>query len=105
MQEEELKLARHGSRNRYRHNGCRCLACTRQSPDAAPKLTWPYWHLEREVGAAHIAAWFNEDTIARWKREGLGDYEADEVAVHFGLLPHFVFPGWTLAGLDADVYP
>lgn len=66
---------------------------------------WPYWHLERAIGNERIAMWYDEETIKRWREIGLDDYEADEVAVKLGTLPHSVFPGWTESGLDADVYP
>lgn len=66
---------------------------------------WPYTYLERMVGANQIKRWYDIEIIDRWKAEGLGDYEADEVAIQLGQMAHDIWPGWTIAGLDADVYP
>ena len=68
-------------------------------------MMWPYKHLERAIGAERLTFWFDSTTIVRWKAEGIGDYEADEVSVRLGRLPHDIFPGWMTAGLDCDVYP
>lgn len=99
-------LPPHGTRRRYRRFGCRCVACTRQGKGPEPEaLMWPFKHLEREIGMERIRDWYDEDTITRWRSDGLGDFEADEVAIHYGRLAHNVWPGWTTAGLDSDVYP
>lgn len=101
-------MPRHGTRPRYRQWGCRCIACTKRphGTDQLPtSLRWPYKHLERSVGAEHLSMWIDEITIARWKKDGIDDYEADEVAIKFGKMAHEIFPGWTEAGLDANVYP
>lgn len=101
-----MRLPRHGSRARYRRLNCRCVRCTKQSKDSAPTaLQWPYNHLEKAVGTDLIEAWYDKETISRWKAEGLGDYEADEVAIRLRKMAHMVWPGWTEAGIDCDVYP
>lgn len=99
-------LPPHGSRRRYRHNGCRCVACTRgplgvEIPD---KLMWPFRWLDRK---AHdqIGHWFTPEQVENWKLNGMGDYEADEACIKLGLMPHDVFPGYMEAGLDCEVYP
>lgn len=69
------------------------------------QLMWPYNHLEREVGSENIKMWYDQETIDRWKADGLDDYEADRVAIQLGTMAHSTWPGWTEAGLDADVYP
>jgi len=107
MERTNGNLPRHGTRARYRRIKCRCVACTRQphGTEMPTQLMWPYNHLERAVGSEQVKAWYDEDTIARWRADGLSDYEADEVAINLGSMAHYVWPGWTEAGLDADVYP
>lgn len=99
-------LTPHGSRRRYRVTGCRCVACTRgsQSGRLPTELRWPFRWLDRAAGE-QVADWFTEEQIAEWKANGLGDFEADEVCIALGLMPHDVFPGYLDAGLDCDVYP
>lgn len=70
-----------------------------------PVLSWPFTQLERAIGLDRLKDWYSPEQIATWRDEGLGDYEADEIAIHFGLMAHFVWPGWTAAGEDCDVYP
>lgn len=99
-------LTPHGSRRRYRVTGCRCVACTKgaKAENLPDKLTWPYRWLDRAAGA-QIAEWYEPEQIAEWKANGLGDFEADEVCIHLGLMPHDVFPGYLEAGLDSGEYP
>ena len=99
-------LTPHGSRRRYRVVGCRCVACTRgaQNAELPDSLMWPFRWLDRAAGA-QIPLHFEEETIDRWKAEGLGDFEADEVCLKLGLMPFDVFPGYLEAGLDCDQYP
>lgn len=68
------------------------------------ELRWPYRWLASALGK-QIEAWYTPEQIAAWKRDGLGDYEADEVCIRLGTFPHSVFPGYQEAGLDCDVYP
>lgn len=99
-------LTPHGSRRRYRVTGCRCVACTRgaKHPNLPEQLTWPYRWLERAAGE-QLLQWYDEEQIAKWKTEGLGDFEADEICIALGLMPFSVFPGYLEAGLDCGVYP
>ena len=104
---EERQYPEHGTRIRYRRLNCRCVACTRQPhgkgmPD---QLMWPYAHLERKIGSERVSMWYDDATINKWRSIGLDDYEADRVAIQFGTMAHAVWPGWTVAGEDADVYP
>lgn len=103
---ESRRLPPHGSRKRYRNLGCRCVGCTRgpKAEDMPTELRWPYLWLYKCLGD-QIEAWYPEDQISEWKKNGLGDYEADEVCVALGVLPHEVFPGFTESGLDCEVYP
>lgn len=96
----------HGTRQRYRKMNCRCVACTRQGKGKVPeKLTWPFQHLERAIGLKQIKNWYSIEQIEKWRADGLGDFEADEVAIRFGTLPHFIWKGWLEAGLDSETYP
>lgn len=105
-------LPPHGTRRRYRNLHCRCVACTRgphtgkSKADSLPsELRWPYRFLERKFTADFIQAWYPAEQIAKWKADGLGDFEADEVCIHLGEFPHNVFPGYETAGLDSGFYP
>lgn len=113
MKAGERKTARpynlppHGTRNRYRNVGCRCVGCTRGPHGAGvpEELKWPFRWLDRKAGSERIAAWFTPEQIATWKVEGLGDFEADEAAIVLGYLPNEVWPGYMEAGLDTGIYP
>lgn len=96
----------HGTRQRYRNVGCRCVACTRGTHGAnlPTELRWPYRWLVAALGD-QVEAWYSEEQIALWKDQGLGDFEADEVCILLGVFPHSVFPGFMEAGLDCDHYP
>lgn len=97
----------HGTRQRYRSVGCKCVACTRgpHGIDIPEKLTWPYRLLIKRVGADRVEGWYTAEQIEHWKLHGLGDYEADAVCIKLGFFPHEVFPGYLEAGVDCDVYP
>lgn len=98
-------LPPHGTRQRYRSVGCKCVACTRgpHGIDIPDVLTWPYRFLARAAG--EMAANFDPEKVEHWKMNGMGDYEADEACISIGLMPHEVFPGYDVAGLDCEVYP
>ena len=100
-----FNLPPHGTRKRYRVTGCHCVACTRgpHGIDIPDELTWPYRFLAKAAGT--MVANFPEAKIEHWKMNGLGDYEADEVCISIGLMPHEVFPGYMEAGLDNEFYP
>ena len=104
--DDRCGLPPHGSRRRYRVIGCRCIGCTRgpHGDDLPDELRWPYRWLDKALGI-QVEAWYSEEQIALWKKYGLGDYEADEVCVRLGTLPHEVFPGYLEAGIDAGMYP
>lgn len=82
------------------------MACTRGASNGTipDVLTWPFRWLDRAAGA-QVADWFSEEQIADWKKNGLEDFEADEVCIRLGLMPHDVFPGYLEAGLDQGHYP
>ena len=99
-------LSPHGTRRRYRVTGCRCVACTRgpHTGEIPPVLTWPFRFLDKK---AHdqLEAWYTQEQIAEWRKNGMEDYEADRIAIAMGYLPHEVWPGYLEAGLDAEMYP
>lgn len=107
MTNRPYNLPPHGSRQRYRNTGCRCVACTRgpHGIGIPEQLTWPYRWLKVVAGHEQISAWYTAEQIDNWKLHGLGDYEADEVCIKLGLMPFDVFPGYMEAGLDNEVYP
>lgn len=104
--ERPFNLPPHGTRPRYRRIGCRCVACIRGpvTGEIPPKLTWPFHYLDKKA-QGRVAAWYDQEQISTWRKEGLDDYEADRLAIEFGFLPHEVFPGYLEAGLDAEMYP
>lgn len=69
------------------------------------ELRWPYRFVERRFGKEFVEAWYTDDEIAKWKAEGLEDFEADRVCILLGDFPYNVFPGYTTAGLDSGFYP
>lgn len=107
MADRPYGLPAHGTRQRYRSIGCKCVACTRgpHGIDIPEVLTWPYRFLARAAGASVVEAHYPTDKVEHWKMNGLGDYEADEVCISLGYMPHEVFPGFDIAGLDCEVYP
>lgn len=69
------------------------------------ELRWPFRWFDKYVGTSRVEAWFSTEQIAEWKENGMGDYEADEACISLDILPHEVFPGYLLAGLDCEQYP
>jgi hypothetical protein len=107
MTPRPYNLPPHGTRQRYRNIGCRCVGCIRgpHGIDLPEVLTWPYKKMVERFGHDYLNEWFSAEQIEHWKLNGMGDYEADEACVKLGELPHDVFPGFLEAGLDCDIYP
>ena len=53
-------------------------------------------------GFGRLKDHYDEDTIKRWRAEGLTDVEADHVATYFFVHPMQIWTGWIAAGLDYE---
>lgn len=99
----------HGSRGRYRI-GCRCVACGRSNyrrEDRPTDLRWPLRFLtdrhdpELVMDTIHQVLKDPQD-LKFYRENGLGDFDADEVATRLGDHPMMIWPGWIEAGLDNE---
>jgi hypothetical protein len=98
------KLPAHGRPSRYKTHGCRCMACCvrvnkKEKFDGPP--SWPARYLLKEIDERILVDDFGHDTVEQWKKDGIEDFHADRVAIHYKTMPSKIWPGYYEA---ADVY-
>jgi hypothetical protein len=99
-----MTLPPHGNPSRYKNYGCRCMSCcTRvnsKSEYEGPQ-SWPIRYLFKQIDRRIVEDDFGSDLIKEWTKNGIEDFNADRVSIHYRMMPSAIWPGYLEA---ADYY-